>query len=299
MKSVLTIGNFDGIHLGHRKLLESVISLAKEHKIPSAVITFSVHPTLVLNGDSSLQLLTPPSHKEELLRELGIDIVQSLVFTHEMANTSAEDFLAGYMIPQFDPHTIVMGYDSRFGHQRRGDLDFVRSQEAGFGYQTLYVPPLYNGNQIVSSTLIRSHLLAGRVHDANELLATPYRIYGSVVHGDKLGHDLGFPTANLLPEEPQQLIPASGVYLSQVNLRGERFFGLTNIGISPTVKNTNKKVVETYMLDFDKDIYGATIEVELLTRLRSELRFANVDELKNAMQDDLHQAKAMIGRIAR
>ncbi|NLO11204.1 MAG: bifunctional riboflavin kinase/FAD synthetase [Candidatus Cloacimonetes bacterium] len=294
MKHIITIGNFDGLHLGHRKLLESVTSLAHAHGLPSAVITFSIHPAFLLGKNANFQILIPPVHKEERLRELGIDRVQSLAFTKELSQTSAHDFLVHYLIPTFNPHTIVMGYDSHFGHGREGNLEFLKRHAGTHEYRCQYVPPYSDEEGTVSSSRIRNLLSQGDITLANRLLGAPYRLYGKVVSGRGLGRKLGFPTANLQLEDAQQLVPAHGVYLSRACFDDTWFFGLTNIGSSPTVKSTPETVVETYMLDFNQNIYDAPLQVELLQRLREEISFPNREALIAAMHADEACARDLI-----
>jgi len=294
MKSVISIGNFDGLHLGHRKLLSSLSSLAASLKLPTAVITYNEHPAFVLNKRPRPLLLTPSPVKARLLKDLGVDEVRVIPFTQEFSQTSAEDFLKGYLIPEFQPHTIVVGYDSHFGHGRQGTLEFLKAHAAIYGFRCLFVPPLLDEGIAISSSRVRSLLIEARVEEANRLLGVPYRLYGSVSKGEGLGRGLGFPTANLAPDDPHQLIPGSGVYLSRVWLGSQAFFGLTNIGTSPTLKHTHETVVETYMLDFNDNLYGARFELELLRYLRPEETFRSAEELARAMQGDLARAQMMI-----
>ena len=296
MKTVLSIGNFDGLHLGHRKLLEQLKAASIQTGLPSTVITYTDHPAFVLNKRPRPLLLTPSGRKAKLLNELGVDEVRCLPFTEEFSRISADGFLKDFLIPQFHPHTIVVGYDSHFGHGRQGTLEFLRSHSEIYGYRCLYVPPMLAAGEAISSSRIRTLLMSSRVEEANALLGTPYRLYGVVTGGLGLGRGLGFPTANLSLEDPHQLVPGSGVYLSMVHLGERRFFGLTNIGTSPTLKHTNETVVETYMLDHNEDIYGASMELELLEYLRPEETFRDADELVRAMHLDLARARELLRR---
>ena len=294
--SVLSIGNFDGLHLGHRKLIGELIAVARQLQLKSVVITYDNHPAEVLQRRLHPRLLLPPLQKARLLKELGVDKVALLHFDEELARVSAEDFLQGQIIGRFAPAAMVLGYDSQFGHQRRGDYAFLQEHQARYGYQLHFVEPLQHGNRVVSSTLIREMLTLGDLAEANRLLGAPYTLFGEVAGGSALGRDLGFPTANLRLEDARQLLPQAGVYLSRVRLGGDSFFGLTNIGFSPTLKHSGNVVVETHILDFDRQIYGVPLAVELLQYFREEKMFSGINALREAMLQDLQRARELIAK---
>ena len=294
--SVLSIGNFDGLHLGHRKLIGELIAVARQLQLKSVVITYDNHPAEVLQRRLHPRLLLPPLQKARLLQELGVDEVALLHFDEELARVSAEDFLQGQIIGRFAPAAMVLGYDSQFGHQRRGDYAFLQEHQARYGYQLHFVEPLQHGNRVVSSTLIREMLTLGDLAEANRLLGAPYTLFGEVAGGSALGRDLGFPTANLRLEDARQLLPQAGVYLSRVRLGGDSFFGLTNIGFSPTLKHSGNVVVETHILDFDRQIYGVPLAVELLQYFREEKMFSGINALREAMLQDLQRARELIAK---
>lgn len=294
--SVLSIGNFDGLHLGHRKLIGELIAVARQLQLKSVVITYDNHPAEVLQRRLHPRLLLPPLQKARLLKELGVDKVALLHFDEELARVSAEDFLQGQIIGRFAPAAMVLGYDSQFGHQRRGDYAFLQEHQARYGYQLHFVEPLQHGNRVVSSTLIREMLILGDLAEANRLLGAPYTLFGEVAGGSALGRDLGFPTANLRLEDARQLLPQAGVYLSRVRLGGDSFFGLTNIGFSPTLKHSGNVVVETHILDFDRQIYGVPLAVELLQYFREEKMFSGINALREAMLQDLQRARELIAK---
>lgn len=294
--SVLSIGNFDGLHLGHRKLIGELIAVARQLQLKSVVITYDNHPAEVLQRRLHPRLLLPPLQKARLLKELGVDKVALLHFDEELARVSAEDFLQGQIIGRFAPTAMVLGYDSQFGHQRRGDYAFLQEHQARYGYQLHFVEPLQHGNRVVSSTLIREMLTLGDLAEANRLLGAPYTLFGEVAGGSALGRDLGFPTANLRLEDARQLLPQAGVYLSRVRLGEDSFFGLTNIGFSPTLKHSGNVVVETHILDFDRQIYGVPLAVELLQYFREEKMFSGINALREAMLQDLQRARELIAK---
>jgi len=292
--SVLTIGNFDGIHLGHRKLLSRVVDIARNENLMSVVLSYTDHPAFILKAHATPKMLCPATLKKHELLALGIDNVELLSFTKELANTPALKFLQEYILPVWQPKVIVMGYDSHFGHRRLGNYQLLSHHAADNGYRVEYIDPLLSEDKPISSSMIRELLSAGKTELANRLLGKPYRLMGVIGHGTSRGHSFGFPTANLILSCPHQLIPKCGIYLSKVFLDDEAHFGLTNIGTSPTLKHTHETVVETYMLDFNDNLYGARFELELLRYLRPEETFRSAEELARAMQGDLARAQMMI-----
>lgn len=296
-RSVLTIGNFDGIHLGHRKLLSRVQELAAASKLQSVVLSYTDHPAFTLKSHPKSQVLMPAAAKIKELKALGIDHVELLTFTRELAHTSADKFLKEYLIPVWQPLIIVMGYDSHFGYQREGNVEFLQQHAQAYRYSVEYVEPQLHDGQIISSSMIRKLLASARITEANLLLGKPYALHGIVGHGISKGRSLGFPTANLIPENPHQLVPKSGIYLSRATFEGKQHFGLTNIGCSPTVKHSGLVEIETHILDFDRDIYEAQLELELLLYLREERVFRSEQELAQAISLDVATARKLIGSI--
>lgn len=291
---VISIGTFDGIHLGHRKLLNRVIEIAKGKKLESVIVTYKDHPAFTLQDSAAPRMLCPARLKEEELYRLGIDKVEMLDFTPELSEMSAYQFLVNILIPKWHPSVIVVGYDSHFGKGRAGDLNFLREHQEDFHYELEFVSPLLADNLPISSTMIRNLLEQGKIDAANTYLGRPYRLSGNVISGWERGRTFGFPTANLALDTPHQLVPAIGIYLSRVILGNSEYFALTNIGKSPTVKKSDVVEIESYLIDFEGDIYGTNITVELLQYMREEKMFANTDELIQAMEIDLEQARLMI-----
>lgn len=297
--SVLSIGTFDGIHLGHRKLLARVQELGRQHDLHTVIITYKDHPAFVLKQQAEPIMLCPLVLKQQEMLRQGIQEVALLDFTAELAKMSAQDFLSEILIKRWHPRYIVVGYDSHFGRGREGDREFLERHAASFGYQVCYVEPLLDAGHPVSSSRIRKHLQEGEIDMANRLLGRPYRLLGSVTSGTARGRGFGFPTANLQLSNPHQLIPQSGIYLSRAYLEGKSFFGLTNIGTSPTVKHTGIIEIETFLIDFEGDLYGSEMQVELLEYMREEKMFVSTDELILAINQDLVKARQLItGRLA-
>ncbi len=294
--SVISIGTFDGIHLGHRSLIARMIEIAQEQGLKSVIISFYDHPTYTLKSSNMPPLLCPSPVKKRELKRLGIDEVDMMKFTPELASTSAEDFLER-IVNKWHPKVIVVGYDSHFGAGRRGNKEFLEKNSEKYGYTVESVPPMLLEGKTISSSQIRQALSQGRIDEANELLGRRYRLLGKVVRGMGKGKDFGFPTANIALENPHQLIPKEGLYLSSSQVQGTKYFGLTNIGKSPTVKTDGIVEIETFLLDFEGDLYGEEIEIELIKYLREEKMFADTDELISAMNEDLTRARKLIGEM--
>jgi riboflavin kinase/FMN adenylyltransferase len=228
---------------------------------------------------------------------LGIERVDLICFDADFSRISAEGFLHDILIPKYDPAVIVVGHDSHFGHLRKGDHAFLQSHQEQYRYRLEYVEPCLHEGVPISSSMIRKLLLDGKLDLANTLLGSPYTLYGEVVAGQGLGNGLGFPTANLCLADQHQLVPHPGIYLSRAVLNGSPFFGLTNIGTSPTLKRKDKIETETYLMNFKGDLYGKSMEVELLRFLREEKKFEGREALRQAMLDDLARAELIIPEI--
>lgn len=293
-QSVVTIGNFDGVHLGHRKLLSRVQEIAKTESLNSVAISYTDHPAFTLKAHPAPKMLCPAAWKKREILTLGIDTVELLSFTADLAHTKAEQFLREYLMPVWQPKVIVLGYDSHFGYQRKGNYHFLLSHSAELGFRVEYIEPYLYMDKPVSSSMIRELLCTGKIEEANTLLGKPYCLVGEIGHGIARGRSFGFPTANLNLSNPHQLIPKTGIYLSKVHLSDSSFFGLTNIGSSPTVKKTGIIEIETYILDYDGDIYGQFMELELTGYLREEKMFSSEALLIEAMQQDLARARILI-----
>jgi riboflavin kinase/FMN adenylyltransferase len=293
-RSVLTIGNFDGIHLGHQKLLKRMTEAAKAEGLLSVVLSYTDHPAFTLQSHAQPRVLCPSPLKQRQLHALGIDEVELLSFNNEFARISAAQFLQEYILPVWNPRLIVMGYDSHFGYQRSGNYQFLLQHADEYGFRVEYVEPLVHEGKPISSSMIRDLLVNAGLEEANLLLGKPYRLLGKVGYGIGKGLSFGFPTANLILSYPHQLIPAQGIYLSKVYLDDAAFFGLTNIGSSPTVKHSGEVEIETFILDYSGDLYNRYMEVELIRYLREEKMFNSEEELVAAIKMDVSTAKSII-----
>lgn len=299
-----TIGFFDGVHRGHRFLIEQVQREAVARAMSSAVVTFPVHPRKVLQPDFCPRLLTTREEKLTLLGQLGIDSCILLDFTPHLASLSAREFME-VLHHRYNICVLVVGYDHRFGHNRsEGFDDYVRyGRELGMEVlpaEAYSVPALPDGRPVSSSLIRRLLLEEGDVATAAECLGYRYFLNGTVAAGRGIGHTLGYPTANLLPGSPDKLVPANGVYAVQVDLEGRHYGGMLNIGTRPTLANGDDRSIEVYIFGFDGDAYHRPLRLTFVRRMRGEHKFASLDELKQqllkdeaAVRQTLQQAEVM------
>lgn len=283
---VATIGFFDGVHLGHRFLIEQVKELAKDQGLRSALITFPVHPRQVMKSDYRPELLTTPEEKIELLKSQGVDYCIMLDFTVELSQLSALYFMKDILQQRYNVSTLIIGYDHRFGHNRsEGFEDYVRyGQQIGMNVHRAQACMIDDLN--ISSSLVRTHLLEGKIDLSTRYLGYNYSIEGVVVGGYRVGRTIGFPTANLDLRESNKLIPSDGVYAVRVEVKGHLYAGMLNIGYRPTLDNGSKKSIEVHILRFNEDIYDEKIRLYFVSRIRSEMKFSGLDELIAQLKRD-------------
>lgn len=283
---VATIGFFDGVHKGHRFLLNHLKDEAKQHNKKSLVISFEQHPKTVVTGHFAPQLLTSNDEKIELFESLGIDHCVLLHFDKQMAELTAYEFLKQIIADQLGVHTLLIGYDNRFGKNREETIeDYIRYGKE-LGINIIPVGSYTKGEKRISSTVIRNLILEGKIEDANTLLNKPFSIAGKVVEGEKLGRKIGFPTANIELTERFKIIPAKGVYAVLVNVHGKSYKGMLNIGNRPTVSTENKISIEAHILDFNETIYEQEIRLTFIKKIRDEIKFNSVNELIAQLEKD-------------
>lgn len=293
--AVITIGTFDGVHLGHLQIIRQLIREAEQVKGEPVLITFYPHPKQVVNSvKKPLFILNTPEEKYELLQKAGINNIVVVPFTRAFAEQPAENYIKDFLVDMFHPHTIIIGYDHRFGRNRSGDYHLLEDEAEKFGYMVKEIPEHILQNVTISSTKIRESLLSGDVDTANEFLGYNYFFSGVVIEGNKLGRTIGYPTANLQIIDSQKLVPANGVYAVEVHVEGsDPLIGMMNIGIRPTVDGTTR-VIEVNIFDFDEMIYGKTVKVSVRKRLRSEIKFNGLDALKEQLAKDKMDAIAAL-----
>ena len=285
----LALGFFDGVHLGHKKVIKSAVDFAKRNGIKSAVVTFKEHPCCFFRGICPKYILT----REERLKHieaLGVDYVYLLDFNSKLCMLSAEDYLREVLVGNFSPKSISTGFNHYFGAKKSGNVTLLAEKQLEYGYQYFEIPPQKVFGKTISSTVIRELLSKGQIKNANEMLGYNFSITGEVVKGQQLGRTIGFRTANLI--YPNELIDLPfGVYLTVVTLGGKKYQGVTNFGIRPTVSDSHKCTLETHILDFEKDIYGKYITVEFIKMIRAEKKFKSLNELKNQIIADVLSVK--------
>lgn len=294
--SVVTLGNFDGIHLGHRKLIETVKSVSREGNYQSVVFSFYPHPQIVLNKAHALKMIFSRSEKKHRLEQMGIDLYIEYPFTKEFANVSAEEFVEEILIKQLKTKIIVIGSNNKFGRKQQGNVQFLKEREKKWGLKVIEISPVLYQGTVVSSTRVREELAKGNINKVNELLKVPYIIMGKVLQGKKLGNTLGYPTANIATQE-DRLYPPNGVYITRTKWNGQYYNSVTNIGYNPTVNGKNK-VIETYIIDIDLDnhLYNQVLEIEFYQWIRSEQRFSNVEKLTQQIKKDVELAKSYFAK---
>ena len=284
---VIATGFFDGVHLGHRFVIERLVQAARDRGDESMVVTFWPHPRNVLQDDArNLRLLTSLSEKKDILHGLGVDRIEVLPFTREFSRLTTKEYFKDYVIGRFGGKAVLLGYDNRVGSDLLTPDEIGRiAEEAGLDVirtDSVSVP----GGVVVSSTKIREALSSGNVESAAAMLGYDYSLVGVVVAGNHLGRTIGFPTANIRLYEPLKLLPGNGVYSVEVESLGRKFRGMCNIGTRPTVNSGTDTTVETNIFDFDEDIYGLDLKVTFLTKIREERRFESLDALKTQLEQD-------------
>lgn len=295
--TVLTLGTFDGIHPGHLKIIDRLVSCSKEKGCRSVVITFYPHPRTILGNDNSVKMLTTQEEKIELLEKLGVENLLIINFTKEFASLSAEDFIYDYLINGIGLTEIVLGHDHHFGKGRRGNAELLQKIADKEGFIVTKAEAFMIDGEAVSSTKIRNAIAEGDIIRANKLLGRNYEFSGIVVGGDKRGRELGFPTANIKLSSQEKLLPASGVYAVKVMVENERHTGLLSIGKRPTFYNQGELVSEVYIFDFNREIYGAKVTTELVERLRGEVKFNSAEELINQMNTDKENGYKIFNKL--
>jgi len=292
-KTILTLGTFDGVHIGHKKILERITQNTENGKHESLVLTFFPHPRMVLQEKSEIRLLNTIGEKIKLLEATGIENLVVHPFNESFSRLTAEEFVHTILVEKFQIQKIIIGHDHRFGRNRTANIDDLIAFGIEYGFEVEQISAEEIQDVSVSSTKIRKALNEGNMALANEYLGYSYFLNGTVVKGKQLGRTIGFPTANIHIEEEYKLIPKIGVYVVKATVNEETVFGMMNIGFNPTVSG-DKQTIEVHLFDFDKDIYDQNIEVSLLHYIREEQKFSSVEALKAQLGQDKIDSLAFI-----
>lgn len=284
--NIVTLGTFDGIHLGHKKIINEVVKKATDYGDESFLITFHPHPRKIISRGHNIKLLNTSTEKLEMFKSLGIQNLLIINFTKEFSKLSPEAFIDNYIVNGIGAKEVVIGYDHHFGKGRGGDIGFLKNKGIKSGFKVTIIPGFQIENTIVSSSKIRDALLAGNIVTVSKYLGRFYSFSGIVVQGDKRGRELGFPTANLRIENEDKLLPAIGIYAVEFIVKGNIYQGLLSIGQRPTFYDSGEIVPEVYVFDFNEDIYGENVTVNLVERIRGEEKFSSAEELIEQMKKD-------------
>ncbi|MGJ5642830.1 bifunctional riboflavin kinase/FAD synthetase [Formosa sp. S-31] len=290
ISTVVTIGTFDGVHLGHQKILKRLVNTAKDTNLKSVVLTFFPHPRMVLQNDANIKLINTISERSTILEQSGVDYLCVQEFTKEFSRLSAEEFVKSLLVDQLHAKKVIIGYDHHFGRNRSANIDDLRQFGLEFGFEVEEISAEDVNEVAVSSTKIRKALDAGDIEKANTYLGYAYCLNGTVISGKKLGKQLEYPTANLHIEESYKLIPKQGVYIVKSEIEDKTVYGMMNIGTNPTISDSSKQHIEIHFFDFNDNLYNAALKIEILHRLRDEKKFDSVEALKHQLQLDEKQS---------
>jgi len=295
-KTILTLGTFDGVHIGHKKILKKLTQNTENQKYESLVLTFFPHPRMVLQEHSDIKLLNTIDEKIDLLEKIGIENLVIHPFDEAFSRLTAEEFVSNILVDRFHIQKIVIGHDHRFGRNRTANIDDLIDYGKEYGFEVEQISVQEINDISVSSTKIRNALLEGDMALANDYLGYNYFLTGSIIQGKQLGRTIGFPTANLKIEENYKLIPQNGVYIVKSIIDGQIVFGMMNIGFNPTVDG-QKQSIEIHYFDFNADLYNQKISVSILHRIRSEQKFESVDLLKEQLEKDKKTALTFLNKF--
>ena len=292
--AVITIGTFDGVHLGHRQIIDNLKEEAVKAKGESVIITFHPHPRKVVSSViTGVRLINTLDERIELLEKTGIDHLVIVPFTDYFARQTAEEYIQDFLVEKFKPHTIIIGYDHRFGKERSGDYKMMEAKAPVYNYKLKEIPEHVLNTIKVSSTNIRNAILHSNIEEANNFLGYNFFFTGEVFHGDKIGRTIGYPTANLKSTDDEKIALGDGIYAVYAAVEGKTYKGMMSIGFRPTV-NGKVRVTEVNIFDFDKEIYGQRIRVIVKKYLRSEVKFNGLEELKEQLHKDKEKSLACL-----
>ena len=284
-ESVLTIGTFDGIHIGHNKILKTLVEESKKNKLSSLIITFFPHPRMILQKSNEIKMIDTMDEKIHLLEKAGIDNLIIHPFDHNFSKIRAKDFVEDILVNKLKIKQIIIGYDHRFGKDREASVEDLKKFGLDYMFNVNEIPAQEIDSIAISSTKIREAILTGEIKKCNEFLGRNFMLTGKVVYGEGLGKKINFPTANIKIKENYKIIPKNGVYLVKTTLNSNIYFGMMNIGVRPTVGGKNKSL-EIHFFNFKDNIYNKTVSIEIISKIRDEEKFSSIDELKIQLKKD-------------
>ncbi|MDC0630229.1 MAG: bifunctional riboflavin kinase/FAD synthetase [Flavobacteriaceae bacterium] len=297
--SVVTIGTFDGVHRGHQKIIKRLVTIADTEQLQALVLTFFPHPRMVVQKDSSIKLINTIDEKANLIQDLGVDHLVVKAFTKEFSRLTALEYVRDVLVNTLHVKHIIVGYDHHFGRNRTANIKDLKEYGAFYGFKVTEIDAQEVGDVAVSSTKIRTALKEGAIKEANQFLGYPFMLNGTVVKGKGLGKTIQFPTANLKIEEPYKLIPKKGVYLVQALIEKELVYGMLNIGTNPTVSSANTLSIEVFFFNFNKNLYDTELHIQLLDRIRDEIKFTDLEALKTQLERDQQTAQTKIAHLTK
>ncbi|HLT53206.1 MAG TPA: bifunctional riboflavin kinase/FAD synthetase [Flavobacteriaceae bacterium] len=292
-KSVVTIGTFDGVHIGHQKIIEKLVEAAKKEQLASTVLTFFPHPRMVLQKDANIKLINTIEERSMLLERLGLDKLFIKTFDQEFSRLSAEDFVKELLVEQLHAKKVIIGYDHHFGRNRSANIEDLKTFGETYAFDVEEIPAQDIDEVAVSSTKIRKALQKGDMATANAFLGYNFMLSGTVVKGKQLGSTIGFPTANIHIKETYKLVPKQGAYIVQAQIGNSLVYGMMNIGTNPTVDGSTESI-EVHFFNFNESLYGKTLQVEILHRLRDEQKFDSVEVLKKQLEIDKNHSQTYL-----
>ena len=296
-KTIITLGTFDGLHLGHQQIVDTVTQKSHQSVSRNFLITFDPHPRKIVPGRNDVKLLSTLEEKILILEKLALENLFVIKFTSEFSKQTPEQFVEKYLVNGIGLREIVVGYDHHFGKGRGGDFELLQKLGQKYGFDVTIVPEYSVDGETISSTKIRNALLSGDVIKAGKMLGRYYSIKGEIIRGDGRGKKLGFPTANLSIDNEDKLIPAKGIYAGECIVKGQKHYGLLSLGSRPTFHKDGNIIPEFYIFDFDRDIYGKIMEVNLVEKIRDEEKFNSVDELISQMKKDEEIGKEILSKL--
>jgi len=294
---VVTVGTFDGVHYGHQKIIQRIQNIAKKNNGESVLLTFDPHPRKILQNDQSIKLIHTINEKINILEDLGLDHLVIYHFTKEFSKYSAKRYIDELLIQELGTHTLVIGYDHHFGNDREGNIDLLKKHEKSNPFHLEEIKAHEIDEIKISSTKVRSAIEKGNIHLIIDYCGHYYEFYGKVVHGNGIGKTIGTPTANIQLNSNEKIIPLDGVYAVVCQIKDSYFKGIMNIGLKPTVDESQKRTIEIHLFNYEKDIYGQDLRTKVIERIRDELKFSNLDDLKSQILKDNEKAKKILGSL--